>query len=313
MTATAADLTTVVVNWNTVGLLDDCLRSIVDATPPEVVNEIVVVDNGSHDGSVAHLAARWPDVRVMASATNEGFCRANNRAIRASSAPFVLLVNTDARLAPGAVVELLRYFHADPHAGAVGPRLTYADGSFQRWTAGRLLTLRSAAVYLLMLDRLPVWRDRGLYLAHDTTQPFRAGWVSSAVMALRRSALDDVGLLDESIFVYMDDVDLCDRLARRGWVTWYAADTTAVHFMGASSVRDPAAASAAALAGMNTWFARRHGRAAVLTLRLLEIVGFATRAAAYAVQGSAGRSRTAHSRARSHLVHLRQALEPVDV
>ena len=313
MTADPVALTTVVVNWNTVTLLDDCLQSILDATPPDVANEIVVVDNGSHDGSVAHLAAHWPDVRVVASATNEGFCRANNRAIRTSSAPFVLLVNTDARLAAGAVATLLRYFHSDPDAGAVGPRLTYADGSFQRWTAGRLLTLRSAAVYLLMLDRLPPWRRSGLYLGDDTRQPFRPGWVSSAVMALRRSALDDVGLLDESIFVYMDDVDLCDRLARRGWTTWYAADTTAVHFMGASSVRDPAAASAAALAGMNAWFARRHGRAAVLALRWLEITGFGIRAAAYAVKGSVGRSRTARDRARSHLVHLRQAWEAVDV
>ena len=171
------DLTTVIVNWNTVGLLDDCLQSLVDHLPPGVTNEVIVVDNASADGSVEHLAREWPWVKVIANTENVGFCRANNQAIRASTGEILLLINTDARVTPGCIESMLGYFDRDPRAGVVGPRLEYGDGSFQRWTAGRDLTLGSCANYFLMLDRLA---DRfpslsGIYLAHDTDEPFQPG------------------------------------------------------------------------------------------------------------------------------------------
>lgn len=308
-----ADVTTIVVNWNTVGLLDECLASVVAATPDGVDNEIVVVDNASSDGSVAHLRSAWPGVTVLVNEVNEGFCRANNRAIRATSSPFVLLVNTDARLTQGSIGSLLRYFDRDARAAAVGPRLVYGDGTFQRWTAGQAFDLRSAANYLLLFDRVAPRRARSLYLAEDTDRPFRPAWVSSAVMALRRSAIEEVGLLDDEIFVYMDDVDLCDRLVRKGWHVWYAADTTAVHFMGGSSTWGPTDASTSphALRALNRWFARRHGARRAAHLRRLEVVGFGARAALYGAAAVAGRSPRARSKMRAHLAHARLALENV--
>jgi GT2 family glycosyltransferase len=309
------DLTTVVVNWNTVGLLDECLRSIVEATPDSVRNRIVVVDNASTDGSVEHLRRHWPEITVLVNELNEGFCRANNRAIRETSSPFVLLVNTDARIGPEAIATMLAYFDRDPRAAAVGPRLVYADDTFQRWTAGQAFGLRSAANYFLMVDRIAPRRAAGLYLAEDTATPFRPAWVSSAVMALRRAAIEEVGLLDDGIFVYMDDVDLCDRLTRRGWHVWYAADTTVVHFMGGSTTRGPSDASTSpeALRALNRWFARRHGRTRARQLRALEVLGFGARAAVYGVVAVLGRSPSARSKMRAHLSHLRLALEPIHV
>ena len=311
---TISDLTTVVVNWNTVGLLDDCLGSILAATPPGLRNDVVVVDNGSTDGSVEHLARRWPGVRVIANADNRGFCRANNQAIRTSSAPYLLLVNTDARLEPGGIAALLRWFDRDPRAAVVGPRLVYGDGSFQRWTAGRLPAPRSMATYLLGLDRLRRTGSRtgGLYLGEDTREPFQPDWVSSAVMAVRRDALDDVGLLDERIFVYMDDVDLCARALAGGWHVWYAADTTAIHFMGSSSKRLTGKPSPEALRALNRWYVRRHGAAAGVALRALEVGGFAARAVVAGAGSLAGRSGS-RSRLSVHTAHLRLALERIDV
>ena len=128
---------------------------------------------------------------------------------------------TDGRDDAGCIETMLDYFRRDPSAGVVGPRLEYGDGSFQRWTAGRDFSLGSCANYFLMLDRL-AYRFPGLsgiYLSHDVSEPFQPGWVSSAIMAVRREAFDDVGLLDESIFVYMDDVDLCSRMTDRGWAS----------------------------------------------------------------------------------------------
>jgi N-acetylglucosaminyl-diphospho-decaprenol L-rhamnosyltransferase len=315
MTMPGADLTVVIVNWNTVDLLDDCLRSIAEFGPADLRTEVVVVDNASADGSVEHLRQNWPSVQVIANHENVGFCRANNQAIRATDAPYLLLVNTDARLTPGCADTMLGYLERDPQAAVVGPRLVYGDGTFQRWTAGRSLTLASCATYLLGLDHLA---DRipalsGMYVPHDTDQPFRPGWVTSAVMLLRRSALDEVGLLDESIFVYMDDVDLCQRATDAGWNIWYAADTTAVHFMGASTKRDTGKASPEALRALNRWYERRHGPRSARALRALETVGFGARAGVCTLSGLVRHDDSTRGRARAHWTHVKLSLEPVNV
>jgi GT2 family glycosyltransferase len=307
VTTTAADLAVIVVNWNTVDLLDDCLTSIVEHAGKGLHLDVVVVDNASSDGSVEHLAARWPEVRVIANTENLGFCRANNQAIRETEAPRLLLVNTDARLTAGCLERMLRHLDDDPLAAVVGPRLVYADGTFQRWTAGQCPSLRSCATYLLGFDR---WAGRrpalsGLYLRDDTTLPFRPGWVTSAVMLLRREALDQVGLLDESIFVYMDDVDLCQRAADAGWHVWYAADATAVHFMGASSRRLTGAVSPEALRALNRWFEARHGRERTRALRALETVGFGARASAYTADWLVRHDEESRQRARAHWVRVK--------
>jgi N-acetylglucosaminyl-diphospho-decaprenol L-rhamnosyltransferase len=306
-----ADLATIVVNWNTVDLLDECLASIYTATPASVRNEVVVVDNGSTDGSVEHVRRYWPAVRLIVNPTNQGFCRANNAAIQATDAPLLLLVNTDARLQPSNIADLLRYFRKDPRTAVVGPRLTYADGAFQRWTAGRLPGLRSLTTYLLGLDRLGPWRRAGHYLGEDTGEPFQPEWVSSAVMAVRRAALDEVGLLDENIFVYMDDVDLCARVTAAGWKVWYAADTTAVHFMGVSSSRASGQASPEALRALNRWYVQRHGAVRGWALRAVEVVGFGGRVLLHS-PGAVRHRPEAQARRDAHARHLRLALEQID-
>jgi GT2 family glycosyltransferase len=314
MTMSPADLTVIVVNWNTVDLLDDCLQSILDHGPKGQRSEIVVVDNASSDGSLEHLEANWPSVRVIANDVNVGFCRANNQAIRVTDSPFLLLVNTDARLTAGCVDAMLGYLHRDRHAAVVGPRLVYGDGSFQRWTAGQSLSLRSCATYLLGLDRLAARCPplSGMYLPYDTDQSFKPGWVSSAVMLVRRQALDEVGLLDESIFVYMDDVDLCQRATDRGWNVWYAADTTAVHFMGASTKRQTGKASPEALRALNQWYERRHGRQSARALRALEAAGFGARAVLYTIKGLLSSDDAVRSGGRVQWNRVKLCLEPAD-
>ncbi|MBM9469147.1 glycosyltransferase family 2 protein [Nakamurella leprariae] len=323
-------LTTVIVTWNTVGLLDDCLASVVAATPADTDNEIIVVDNASGDGSAEHLRRAWPDVTVLENAENVGFCRANNQAIALAEAPELLLINTDARLAPDGIVAMRAHLDRDPLAAVVGPRLVYADGSWQRWTAGQDVTLRTLACYLLGLDRLgriggdpSRHRTAGIYLGIDTPEPFRPGWVSSAVMMVRRVALDQVGAFDDDIFVYMDDVDLCQRVTAAGWHVWYAADTTAVHFMGSSSRQVTGRASPEALRALNRWYARRAGATAGLALRVMEVVGFGGRAAVHTVRAAVARARpdpdrpdraaALRTRAADHARLLRLALEPIRV
>jgi N-acetylglucosaminyl-diphospho-decaprenol L-rhamnosyltransferase len=315
VTVRRADLAVIIVNWNTVDLLDDCLQSVLDHGPTGLSQEIVVVDNGSSDSSLEHLRTNWPSVKLITNDENVGFCRANNQAIRVTEAPYLLLINTDARLTSGCVDTMLGYLGRDPNAAVVGPRLVYGDGSFQRWTAGRSLSIGSCATYLLGLDRLAARRHAraGVYLNYDTAEPFKPGWVSSAVMLVRRDALDEIGAFDESIFVYMDDVDLCQRASDAGWNTWYAADTTAIHFMGGSSKRSGGAASPEALRAFNRWFEQRHGRRAALAVRALAAIGFGARACSCLINGLVRTDTTARNQGLDHWGRVKLCLEGSNV
>jgi hypothetical protein len=303
-------LTTVVVSWNTRDLLARCLASIRDHPAPGLDHEIVVVDNGSDDGTLEMLREQWPGVRVIANTTNVGFTKANNQALRATGGRYVLLINADAWLSPGCLERLVAQLDADPRAAVSGPRLVYGDGRWQRWTAGREPGLWSVGSYLFLLDRFGHrWAAlAGIYLGKDIRAAFTPDWVSSACMLVRRSALEEVGLLDESLFVYMDDVDLCRRVRERGWRVWYVPEAECVHLMGRNVDGRPSASPQALLA-LNRYYARRHGRVALLALRALEAVGFGLRAVVYGARGVALQEPSATDSARAHWMHLRLSLE----
>ncbi len=293
----------VVVNWNTRSLLNDAMVNLTTVLGPH--DEICVVDNGSHDGSLDGFDEQWPEVLVVRNTDNRGFCIASNQGIRSTTAPYVLLINTDARIGQSSLDALVDHLVKRPDTAIAGPRLAYADGRFQRWTAGRELSLLDAAKYCFMIDRAAArWRwCEGMYAAVDDTTVRTVGWVSSAVMLVRRSVFDTVGLLDESIFLYMDDVDLCHRVRKAGHDVAYVGDVTAIHFMGRSSARsDTAKASPAAIRSMVSWYRRTHGPVAGTVFRLIVASGFALRAALYAAHGI--RRPNDRLRARAHLANL---------
>lgn len=304
------DVEAVVVTWNTRDLMVDCLRSLAAHPPAGRPFRVTVVDNGSSDGEAETVARDWPDVHLIRNPTNEGFTRANNRAIRESTAAYLLLINADARLTAGCLDEMLECLESHPRAGAVGPRLVYGDGAWQRWTAGAAPSLGSALVHHLALDRIvPALDRRGLYLGRDLRRPFQPGWVSSACILVRRSALDEVGLLDERIFTYMDDVDICQRLRDGGWQVWYWPAAESVHLMGQSVRRQTGNVSPAAVRSFHRYFRSRHGAVATALLRLVEAFGFGARAAAYRLLLLARRDPRLRDGARAHWTYFKLALE----
>lgn len=299
-------------SWNTRELLGGCLASLAAHGPSGRRLEVIVVDNGSSDGTANMVRRDWPGVRLMANSQNVGYTRANNQAIRVSRGEHLLLINSDALVTDGSLDRMLDGMDRDARVGAVGPRLVYGDGRWQRWTAGRAPTLRAAVNHYLFLERLfprhPAFE--GLYLGQDVRQPIQAEWVSSACMLVRRAALDEVGLLDESLFVYMDDVDLCQRLRDGGWTIWYCPEAEAVHF-GSQSVAHRGAVSTVALRSFNGYFARRHGAWAAAALKVVQAAGFALRVGAYLgaalVQPSAPVLR---AQARAHWQFFKVSIEP---
>lgn len=299
-----ADLTTVIVNWRTPTLAVAAARSAHRATPPGMRHEIVVVDNASGDGSadaiVSGTSSAGVRVELICNADNVGFAAANNQGIECSEAPYVLLLNSDALLGETALQKLLERVAASPRAAAVGSRLVYEGGRFQRWTAGADPGLRSVGLYLAGLDRLRLFASSGLYLGRDVASARAVGWVSAACMLLRRAAVVEAGMMDERYF-YMEDVDLCRRLRRLGYEVWYEPAATTVHLMGQSVERSGPGARARAVGSLNSYFAGEHSAPAYAALRVLEIGAFGGRAAAHGAMAVAGPERARHgAEARAH-------------
>src|SRR3954466_10152898 len=160
-----------VINWNTRELLRPCLSSVLTGSDAELVHEVVVVDNGSTDGSADEVAAQWPGVTLIRNTENLGYTKATNQGLAHCTGEHVLLLNTDAWPTAGALRRMVGRMDTEPRCAVVGPRLEYGDGSWQRWTAGAAPDVRSAAAYLLFLDRMPRWSLRSLYLGRDVAEP----------------------------------------------------------------------------------------------------------------------------------------------
>lgn len=229
------DVSIVILNWNTRELL---LRCIATALSPDVCSglslEIIVVDNASSDDSVACLRERFPDVRLIANTANVGFAKANNQGVRLSTAPFSLLLNSDAFLTPGALPALLNVLRQQPKAALVGAQLRNADGSFQAShtpfpTLGREFLILSGAGRALLGPNFP---SHG---PDDARGAQLVDYVEGACMLVRNDAYLSVGGLDESFFMYAEEVDLCFRLRRAGWQVWYAPAAKVTHLGGGSS------------------------------------------------------------------------------
>jgi N-acetylglucosaminyl-diphospho-decaprenol L-rhamnosyltransferase len=254
----ALPIAVAVVSFQTREVLEPCLASVVAAEPTEVV----VVDNGSTDGSIELVRERFPSVNLVVNERNRGYGPAANQAIAATTAPAVLLLNSDTVLAADALASLGAYLGQHPRAAVVGPRLANADGSLQRstfpWPSLGDLLVGDTGLHLL-LPRLPAVRERFLRSwSHDRPRP--VPWVRGAVLAIRRSAFDAVGGFDEAFFMYWEEVDLCRRLAATGWETHFAPVTTVVHARAVSTAKQPQAMKREWLAGFRRYLLRHESR-----------------------------------------------------
>ncbi|MEA2562775.1 MAG: hypothetical protein QOH06_4279 [Acidobacteriota bacterium] len=196
-------------------------------------SEVIVVDNASTDGTAEAVRRAFPEVRLLES-PNDGYGAAANRGIAACSAPFVLLLNSDVVVRPGALRALAGYLESHPRAGLAGPRLENPDGTLQRSCFAFLGTARLAIEKTVLgrcLGRLSGWSVH--YGPYD--QPRTAPWVLGAALALRREAFEAVGGFDPAFFLFGEEVDLCYRLWQTGWEVHYAPSATVMHVGGAST------------------------------------------------------------------------------
>ena len=228
-------LSVVIPSWNTRDYLAACLAHLAAAEKPE--SEVIVVENGSRDGSLELLRAEHPAVRVIANAENQGFARGSNQGMRVARGRYVLLLNTDTEVAPDAVARLVRFLDEHADYAAVAPRLVNRDGTTQR-TVQEFPTLRTALYFSTPLERwFPRSRELRRYFMRDWDQESSrdVDQPPAAVLLLRKSVLDQVGLFDEELWLFYNDVDLAKRIRAAGWKTRYLAEATVLHHVGGST------------------------------------------------------------------------------
>jgi N-acetylglucosaminyl-diphospho-decaprenol L-rhamnosyltransferase len=230
------DIGAVVVNFNARDVLVDCVGSLRD----EGITDLVVVDNGSTDGSQVALAAGDPDARWLASGGNVGYGKGANFGAARSQGRYLLVCNPDVVVRPGAIAGLSRALDADERLGIVGPRLINRDGSLYP----------SARAFPSLVDAIghgalgSVWPGnpfsrRYQLLDWDHSETRKVDWVSGAIILVRREAWAELGGFDPAYFMYMEDVDLCWRAGRAGWDVLYEPTAEALHLQGVSTDRHP--------------------------------------------------------------------------
>jgi GT2 family glycosyltransferase len=222
-----------IVNYNTREALETCLESL----PRDRAYEVVVVDNGSLDGSVEMVRSRYPDILLDIDPSNPGYGAAANRAMALTHAPYLLLLNSDTILKSGTLEALRDHLDRHPRAAIVGPRTLNDDGSLQRSCFSFPNALRifvGGSGLDGLISRMPWIRSRYLRTwSHDEVRS--VPWVLGAGLALRRSAFEEVGGFREEFFMYMEETDLCYRAREKGWETHFTPAAEIIHTGGVST------------------------------------------------------------------------------
>lgn len=227
------ELSIIIVNWNTCQLLTDCLKSI-EATLQNLTFEVIVVDNGSVDGSQAMLGQQFPHVRLIQNQENVGFARANNQALAVCQGQFAVLLNSDALLMDNAVQAMLDLVKTEPRAGLVGAHLLNLDGTFQA-SHTAFPTLWQEFLILSGLGRLLYGRWYPSRGPEEDKGPQVVDYVEGACILVRLEGFKEVGGLDEDYFMYAEEVDWCYAMQKKGWQVWYHPAAKVIHLGGGSS------------------------------------------------------------------------------
>ena len=232
-------LSIVIVNYNVRYYLEQCLLSVEKALSG-VCGEVFVVDNNSSDNSIAYLKGRFPWVRYIENSQNVGFSSANNQAIREARGEYVLLLNPDTFIGESTLRECIDFMDKNPQAGMCGVGMLKVDGSFAPESRRGVPTpfvafcKMSGLGFLFPKSRL-FGRYYMQYLNKQSINPIEI--VSGAFMFVRKAALDQVGLLDESFFMYGEDIDLSYRVLKAGYQNYYLP-THILHYKGESTKKD---------------------------------------------------------------------------
>lgn len=250
------DVSIVIVNWNTYGLLHQCLDSVYRAGTDCVV-EVIVVDNGSTDNSVDMITERFPEVILIRNDQNLGFARANNQGLSRGKGRYFLLLNSDTIVNPGSVDMLVDVADQNPQLGVVGPKVLNMDGSIQNSCGG----------FPSFLSELVGKNYRTRHPVTAISYAYEVDWILGACMLVRSSTIMDVGPFDEDYFFYSEEIDWCFRIKKKNWKIWYITNADIYHLGGGSTHVGSLAQLVRLYQGKLLYFQKHHGRFTATLLR----------------------------------------------
>lgn len=267
---TRPPVSVVLVSFNTCRLTRECLESLHQELRPD--DQVVVVDNGSEDGSRAMISYEFGWVELVVAGENLGFGRANNLAFERCRHPFVLLLNTDTRVYPGALDEMAWVLVRGPGVGAVGCRLENVDGSLQR-SCWSFPTPAGAWREAFMLNRLAVegWPRDWHRWGHDCEAD--VDFVIGAAMMMRAEAFAEVGGFDDAFFLYAEEADLQKRMWRAGWLVRFTPMGRVMHVGGASGASMKDRQLVEFQRARRRYLLKHHGRAGFWIARAGDLTG----------------------------------------
>ncbi|WP_256324923.1 glycosyltransferase family 2 protein [Nitrosomonas sp. Nm132] len=232
----------VIVNYNAGSLLADCLQAAL-----EQAQHVIVVDNASSDSSLVELEKRFPAehrLQIIRLDKNVGFAAGCNIGLKAATTPFILFLNPDCMLTPGAVVRLMQVMEADSRVGMVGGQLLNSDGSEQGGSRRAIPTPWRSLVRAIGLHRLAKYWPRlffDFHLHHQPLpeKPIEVEAISGALMLVRREVIEEVGAWDEGYFLHCEDLDWCMRFRQKGWKILFVPEVQVLHYKGVCSQARP--------------------------------------------------------------------------
>jgi len=277
------------VNYRTAELAIACLRSLIQELPLLPSLRVSVVDNDSQDGSAEMLESAietegWGDwATLIPSDKNGGYAYGNNLAIRpalASSTPpdYVLLLNPDTQVRPGALKAMLDYMEAHPQIGITGSGIEEADGTL--WPiAFRFPSLFSELDQALRLGIVSKLLSRWVVAQRMGSTPQEIDWVPGASMMIRRQVFESVGFMDEGYFLYYEETDFCLQAKRAGWPCWYLPQSRIMHIGGQSTgvtdrFSEPKRLPQYVFDSRRRYFVKNHGRLYAMATDLFWLSGF---------------------------------------
>lgn len=230
------DLSIIIVNWNAAHYLRPCLQSVYRETKG-IEFEVIVLDNASYDGSAELVRTEFPQAIFIQGEENLGFTRGNNYAYRYASGRNILLLNPDTEIVGHAITILLSYLESLPRAGAIGGRLLNSDGSIQTSCLQAFPTilnqLLDADGLKKRFPRSRLWGMKPLF--RDPGHPVEVEIVCGACLMVKRDIFEQVGLLSLDYLMYGDDLDLCYRIKKAGYVVYYTGESDVIHHGGKST------------------------------------------------------------------------------
>ena len=263
------DLSIILVNYKSLDYTRACLRSI-GAHPAEGSSEIIIVDNASGGGEADALRRNFPKILLLENQTNLGFAKAVNRGILSSRGKYILLINNDAEILPGTLNTLMQAMRQYPDVGILGCRLLNTDQTPQE-SFGHGFGFGNDLMRKVILNRLMANYSRQLARSVVDKIYSRArevGWVCGAAMFSRREALAEAGLMDENFFLYMEDVDLCLAVRKKGWKVRYTPEASILHHRGVSVAKRKRAAEIDYRRSQLYFYEKHYGRTGLATLKL---------------------------------------------